>query len=219
MTRVHDMGGLPNQGRIVMDQDEQPFHAAWEARMWGINEALEGPQGWTLDWWRYVRELIQPDDYLTRPYFDQWMQVYAAMMVDSGIASVAEIASGHAANSTRPDLRPAMKAADVAKISHVTRDFRRKADRPPTFSLGDKVEAKTLTGIAHTRLPAYLMGKAGTIHAYRGNHLFPDSGAKGGHDAQHLYTVSFASTDLWPEGQGKNDRVFADLWESYLERR
>jgi nitrile hydratase len=217
MPRVHDMGGLPDQGPIVMDADEQPFHATWEARMWGINEALEGPDGWTLDWWRYVRELIQPDDYLQRPYFDQWMQVYAAMMVDSGIASVAEIASGRA-TSPKPDLRKPMTAADVAKISAITRDFRRPAAQPPLFKAGDKVRAKTLTGNAHTRLPAYLMGKSGTIHAHRGNHLLPDSGAKGGHDAQHLYTVSFAAADLWPEGQGKNDRIFADLWESYLER-
>ncbi|WP_374650247.1 nitrile hydratase subunit beta [Dongia sp.] len=218
MPRVHDMGGMPGQGRIVMDADEQPFHADWEARMWGINEALEGPDGWTLDWWRYVRELIRPDDYLTRPYFDQWMQVYAAMMVDSGIASVAEIAGGHGSGA-RPVLREPMAAADVARISRIARDFRRDTRLPPAFKAGDKVLARTFTGGAHTRLPAYLMGKAGTVHAHRGNHLFPDSGAKGGHEAQHLYTVSFASADLWPEGQGKNDRIFADLWEGYLERR
>src|SRR5689334_3080120 len=104
MARVHDMGGLPGQGRIVMDKDEHPFHADWEARMWGINEAMEGPEGWTLDWWRYVRELIQADDYLARPYFDQWMQVYAAMMVDSGIATPAEIARGKG-DGKKPDLR------------------------------------------------------------------------------------------------------------------
>ena len=37
------------------------------------------------------------------------------------------------------------------------------------------------------------------------------------HRGEHLYTVSFASADLWPEANGSRDRVFVDLWESYLE--
>jgi nitrile hydratase beta subunit len=217
MARVHDMGGQLPAGRIVMDADEQPFHGDWEARMWGLNEAMWGPDSWTLDWWRYVRELIEPGDYLNRPYFDQWMQTFAAMMVDSGIASVAEIAKGHS-DGARPAEAQPMRAADVARVSRIARDFRRPAATPPAFKPGDKVRAITLTGNAHTRLPAYLMGKAGQVHAYRGNHLFPDAGAKGIETAQHLYTVSFAGADLWPEGQGKNDRINADLWESYLER-
>lgn len=216
MARVHDMGGLPGQGRIVMDPDEQPFHADWEARMWGINEAMEGPASWSLDWWRYVRELIQRDDYLTRPYFDQWMQVYAAMMVDSGLATPAEIARG--SGGRKPDLRKPMGAADVAKVSAVTRDFRRPTDRQPAFAPGDRVRTKTFQEGFHTRLPGYLMNRTGIVHAHRGNHLLPDAGAKGAEVAQHLYTVTFSGADLWPNEGRDKDRINADLWESYLER-
>jgi nitrile hydratase beta subunit len=217
MARIHDMGGLPHQGPIVIDPDEQPFHADWEARMWGINEALAGHPDWTLDWWRYVRELITPEDYLTRPYFDQWMQVYAAMMVDSGVASVDEIASGMAHGPKSP-LGPPMRAADVAKASRRTTDFRRPATQPPGYAIGDKVMTKTIIGMAHTRLPTYAMSKPGIVHACRGNHLLPDAGAKGREQAEPLYTVAFATADLWPEAKDKRDRVFIDLWESYLER-
>ena len=218
MARVHDMGGLPGQGRVVMDEDEKPFHAAWEARMWGINEALEGDPGWTIDWWRHVRELITPEDYLTRPYLDQWMQVYAAMMVDSGLASVGDIASGKA-QGPGPAFHPPMRAGDVAKAARRATDFRRPATKAPLFAAGDKVRARTIGGIAHTRLPAYAMGKPGIVQALHGNHLLPDAGALGRELAEPLYTIAFAAADLWPEGQGKHDRVFVDLWESYLERR
>ena len=30
-------------------------------------------------------------------------------------------------------------------------------------------------------------------------------------------SVVFEAKDLWPEAGGKRDRVFLDLWESYLE--
>ncbi len=217
MPRVHDMGGQLPAGRIAMDPDEKPFHAEWEARMWGLNEAMWGPDSWTLDWWRYVRELIEPADYLERPYFDQWMQTFAAMMVDSGIATVVEVVSGKS-DGSRPAGAAPMQAADVETMARTTPDFRRPAATRPAFGSGDRVRARSWNESFHTRLPAYVMGKTGTVHAYRGNHLLPDAGAKGREEAQHLYTIAFASADLWPEGLGKKDRVFVDLWESYLER-
>ena len=55
------------------------------------------------------------------------------------------------------------------------------------------------------------------IHAHHGGHVLPDAAARGEHRGEHLYTVSFASPDLWPEAKGSADRVFVDLWESYLE--
>lgn len=216
--RTHDVGGKSTTKPIDVQEDEAPFKAAWEGRAWGINEALEGHPGWTLDWWRHIRELIPAEDYLTRPYFDQWMQVYAAMMVDSGVASVAEIARGKA-EGPNPAFGKPMGAADVAKISRHTKDFRRPAAKPAAFAVGDKVLTKTIGGNAHTRLPGYAMGKPGIVQAYHGNHLLPDAGALGREQAEPLYSIVFAAADLWPEGKGKRDRVFIDLWESYLERR
>jgi nitrile hydratase len=217
MTRIHDMGGKPVKGRVVMDESERPFQADWEARMWGLNEAMEGHPDWTLDWWRHIRELIPAEDYLTRPYFDQWMQVYAAMMVDSDVASVAEIARGEA-QGPNPSFGQPMGAADVAKISRHARDFRRPVTKAPAFAIGDRVTARTIGGIAHTRLPGYVMGKSGVVHALRGDHLLPDAGARGEERAEPLYTIAFSAADLWPEAKGRQDRVFVDLWESYFEQ-
>ena len=146
------------------------------------------------------------------------MQVYAAMMVDSDVASVEEIASGKA-QRPRPDFGQPMGAGDVARISRVTRDFRRPATQPPVFAVGDVVHTRTIGGNAHTRLPGYAMNKTGTVHALRGNHLLPDAGVRGEEIAEPLYTIAFKASDLWPEAKGRRDTVFVDLWESYFERR
>ena len=61
--------------------------------MWAIENLTAAPD-WTIDWWRHVRELIEPVDYLTRRYFDQWMQTQTAALIDSGILTLEEVISG-----------------------------------------------------------------------------------------------------------------------------
>lgn len=217
MDGVHDLGGLQNFGPVATADDGRPFHADWEGRMWGINEALTSDPGWTIDWWRFVRELIEPTDYLTRPYLDQWFQVYAALLIDSGIATVAEVASGKA-QAPGPALGPPMRAGDVRKALTAKTDYSRKIAAAPAFAVGDRVTASAVGNAGHTRLPRYVRGRSGVIHAHHGAHLLPDAGARGREQAEHLYGVVFRAADLWPEAQGSRDRIFLDLWESYLVR-
>ncbi|MFQ5624463.1 MAG: SH3-like domain-containing protein [Paracoccaceae bacterium] len=47
--------------------------------------------------------------------------------------------------------------------------------------------------------------------------MLPDRGAAGEHVGEHLYTVAFAAPELWGAGADPRDRVFLDLWESYLD--
>jgi nitrile hydratase subunit beta len=221
MDGVHDLGGVQGFGPLDIDRDEHAFHHDWEARMWGLNEAMTGDPGWTIDWWRHVRELILPLDYLSRPYFDQWAQVYAALLIDSGIAGLAEVASGKAPTAAPlgpgPALVPPMSAAEVAAAARRTMDFRRDGGAKPVFVTGQRVRARLVGAAGHTRLPRYVRGRPGLIHAFHGNHLLPDAGAKGEERAEPLYTVAFRAADLWPEAAGSPDRIFLDLWESYLE--
>ena len=217
MDGVHDLGGVQGFGPIVIDDDARPFHHDWEGRMWGINEAIKGDPSWTLDWWRHVRELIVPVDYLTRPYFDQWAQVYAALLIDSGIASLEEVARGKARSPGHGD-SPPMRPTDVRAASAVTESFRRDTGARPRFANGEAVKARSTGAAGHTRLPRYVRGRVGAIHAYRGNHILPDAKSRGRDEAEPLYTVAFAAGDLWPEAGARRDRVFVDLWESYLER-
>ncbi|MCH8240874.1 MAG: nitrile hydratase subunit beta, partial [Proteobacteria bacterium] len=96
MDGIHDLGGRQGFGPVDTQEKQVAFHSGWEARAFAIVRAMSRAPDWTLDKFRFTREQIGPADYLTRPYYDQWLQCYAAMMIGSGIASVAEIASGHA---------------------------------------------------------------------------------------------------------------------------
>ena len=218
MDGVHDIGGVQGYGPVSTEEPEVAFKTDWEARMWGINKAVTSDPAWTLDWWRHVRELIDPLDYLTRPYFDQWMQIYAALLVDSGHATVAELGAGKAANPG-PDVEPPMGPDAVARAA--TRrgtDYRRDGGPEPGFAVGTPVRARAHGAPGHTRLPGYVMGRPGVIEAYRGNYVLPDASARGEVRAEPLYSVAFLTGDLWPNAERPGDRVLLDLWESYLER-
>ena len=128
MDGIHDLGGRQGYDTIDVHETEEPFHEPWEARVRGIVDAISRPADWSIDWFRHCRELIDPVDYLTRPYFDQWLQTYAAMMVNSGVATVEELANGHAKTSP-PDLSPPMTAADVDEAKRVERRFDREMSR------------------------------------------------------------------------------------------
>ncbi len=221
MDGVHDLGGVQGFGPIKSDEGEAVFETDWEARMWGINKAIAKDPSWTLDWWRHVRELIDPVDYLTRPYFDQWMQIHAALMVDSGYATVEELAAARAGGpgaALGADIRPPMGPEMVAEAKRASTDYRRDVGPGPRFAVGDQVVTRACGDRSHTRLPRYAMGRPGVIEAYSGTHVLPDASARGEERAEPLYSVAFRACDLWPEAEGRRDRVFLDLWESYLER-
>ncbi len=82
MDGIHDLGGKQGYGPIEVDADEVPFHHDWEAREWGISRSARVP-GINIDWWRHCRELIMPEDYLARHYFDSWEQTDFATYINA----------------------------------------------------------------------------------------------------------------------------------------
>ncbi|MDP7652271.1 MAG: nitrile hydratase subunit beta [Rhodospirillales bacterium] len=217
MDTIHDLGGRQGFGAIDVDEPEEAFHEPWEARMFGIRRAMSRPADWSLDWFRHCRELIEPTDYLSRPYFDQWLQAYAAMIANSGVATIEELASGKAKTPVS-GLPPPMTAADVGGARRGNPSFAREIDEAPVFNVGDSVRVKIHGAPGHTRLPAYARGRRGIVEAHHGAHVFPDANAHGEERAAPLYTVGFDMAELWPEAQGRRERVFLNMWESYLER-
>lgn len=215
MDGVHDLGGRQGFGRVKWEDDEghETFHAAWQARMWSIAMQLfaqwrNKPELWTLDWFRHVRERIDPIDYLTRSYFDQWAQSLFAILIDNGTATLEEVTGqqGHAAGI--PEGRRAKRSADVPASDGAAE---------PAFQIGKAVRTVPFIGSDHTRLPGYVRGRIGHIHSSHGPQIFADASARGDIRREPLYTVAFAAADLWPEAAGRRDMVYVDLWESYLE--
>jgi nitrile hydratase beta subunit len=216
MDGVHDLGGKEGFGPIDVNEEDVLFHHPWEGRMWSI-WCLAWSKDWTLDWWRHVRELIDPGDYLTRPYFDQWMQTHAAAMIDSGILTLEDLASAHLL-TPRPPVGPPMQRSDVVARVALFKDYSREVEVRPSFRKGDRVRTGSMGATGHFRLPAYARGRIGVIHAHHGAHLLADASARGEKRAEHLYSVCFNAHALWPEASGRPDKVFLDLWESYLEK-
>lgn len=216
MDGIHDLGGREGHGPIDVGEPPEPFHAPWEARVLGIVRAFTRPALWSIDWFRHVRECIEPYDYLTRPYYDQWLQTYAAMMIDSGVATIDELVTGKSARDILGQ-PPPMTPDKVATARKAMARFDRESNTVPAFAVGDAVVTNGLGSRGHTRLPQYARGRPGRIEAFRGFHVLPDTNLTGAGPAEPLYTVAFRSADLWPEAEGRKDRVFLDLWESYLE--
>jgi nitrile hydratase subunit beta len=185
-------------------------------RAFGIKESAAAGPNWTIDWFRHSRELIDPVDYLTRPYFDQRLTTVAARMIDEGYLTLDEVKAGVSAFAPKPSVPPQSPEAARAYVK-TARNFAVGVNTPPRFAIGSQVRCRLDGASGHTRLPGYVRGRAGAVHAHHGGHVFADAAARGVHRGEHLYTVCFASSDLWPEAKGSRDRVFVDLWESYLE--
>jgi nitrile hydratase subunit beta len=216
MDGVHDLGGREGFGQIVGKTDDKVIHADWEIRDFAMKQSSATGQSWTVDWFRRCRELADPIDYLTRPYYDQWLTTLAAQLIDEGYLTLDEIRHGAPAFSAKPGLPPQTAEAARAIVKR-PRSFSVSVNTPPCFAPDAPVRCRLDGASGHTRLPQYVRGRAGVIHAHHGGHVFADASARGEERGEHLYTVSFASSDLWPEAKGSSDRVFVDLWESYLE--
>jgi hypothetical protein len=95
---------------------------------------------------------------------------------------------------------------------------RRNVPATPHFVTGQRVRARNMNPIGHTRLPRYARGKEGTIDRDHGVFIFPDTNAHFlGEKPQHVYSVRFAARELWGEQASPRDSVYIDMWDDYLE--
>jgi len=216
MDGIHDLGGKEGYGPVDVNESEVPFHEPWEGRMWGISRLARAPD-WTIDWWRHVRELIDPVDYLQRPYFDSWAQTNLAAFVNSGIITLKEAVAGKADSVPEKNAKHLNFEDALREVREQVVRFDREIDTPAAFHIGDKVKMSLTAQQHHTRLPQYVRGMKGKVYAYHGAHIFPDLSARGEEIPQHLYSIEFTARDLWPEVTNTRDKVYLDLWESYFE--
>ena len=218
MDGIHDLGGKQGYGPIEVDEDETPFHHDWEGREWGIAQCARTP-GITIDWWRHCRELIMPEDYLGRPYFDSWAQTDFSTYIESGWLTLDEIDTGKVQDN-ETDFGQPVTAMTLQQVLQEDHDhafrFDAEIEVAPAFSVGQSVITASHGNSGHTRLPQYARGRRGTVNACNGAHVFPDLSAEGREIHQHCYNVFFTAAELWPEAEGSHDKVFLDLWESYL---
>ena len=214
MDGIHDLGGKQGYGKIDRSHEDEPFHGEHDARAYGLSVSLRSERPYPIDWFRHVRELIDPVDYLTRPYFDSWLQTSLALAIDRGILDIDEVTGAKPPGSNQPDVK-ALTPDDVKRMVVYPPNFERESDVAPGFAIGARVRTAAQGNSGHTRLPAYARNAEGVIHASCGVHPLPDAEAQGRDHAEHLYTVVFLAADLFSEVTN-DDVIYLDLWESYL---
>jgi nitrile hydratase subunit beta len=217
MNGIHDMGGMHGMGPIQHEKNEPVFHEQWEGRVYGLSFAMDSFGKWTLDALRHQIELIPPADYLRMRYYEKWVAAYIELMIKAGLVSRAEVESGTPAPGS-PRMNPALTAAEVPATVASGAPASRNVPASPHFRPGQRVRARNMHPVGHTRLPRYARGKIGTIDRDHGVFVFPDSNARAlGEKPQHVYSVRFAARELWGEQASSQDSVYLDLWDDYLE--
>ena len=85
VSRVHDVGGQSGFGPVVRDDDGQPFHADWEARVYALSGALRARGVFTTDEFRDAIERISPQEYLAAGYYERWLSAIEALLDRKGV--------------------------------------------------------------------------------------------------------------------------------------
>jgi nitrile hydratase len=196
------MGGMHGFGPVTREEDEPVFHARWEGHVRGIFNSTAG-RLFHLDEFRHAIERMPPDRYLHASYYEKWLAGLEMVLLERGVVSKEELAAGHA-----------QQRDEAARV---------QASKPPAglaplYRPGDRVRARNLNPVGHTRLPRYARGKVGVVRLVHGPHLLPDTNAhRTGTDWEHVYSVAFPAPELWGRPAAAADSVCIDLWESYLE--
>ena len=217
MNGIHDMGGMHGLGPIEIEPDGPISLAPWESRVLALGDSM-GPWGkWSVDRFRYLRETIAPTDYLTKPYYEQWLMTFLRLFLEAGLVSEAELASSRP-DAGAPKHEPKIRAEDVGRVAGREDTARREDGAAPRFQPSDGVVARTISPTDHTRLPRYARGKRGVIDRDHGVFVFADTNAHGrGENPQHVYSVRFAARELWGETAAPRDGVYLDLWDDHLD--
>jgi nitrile hydratase len=217
MNGVHDMGGMDGFGKVEPEPNEPVFHEPWEGRVMAMNRAMGAVGMWNIDIGRFSREMLPPHVYLASSYYRKWFLGLEQMLLERGLVDADEIASGHALRPGKPLRRGKFDVAAVDRV--MTRgSFSRPAPARARFKPGDRVRAKNIHPVSHTRLPRYVRGHVGLVERLHGSHVFPDTVVAGqGESPQWLYTVCFDSRELWGPDADPTVKVSIDAFEPYLD--
>jgi nitrile hydratase len=219
MNGGHDLGGMHGLGPIDAEPEtaEPVFHHDWEKRVFALTLAAGALGQWSIDMGRHARERQHPADYLRHTYYENWLAGLEKLLVERGLISAEELASGRAAAPGAESLRArVITAANVAPAIAKGGPVEVAIDVPPRFAVGDRVRARNRHPVGHTREPRYVRARVGVVREHYGAHVFPDLSAQGRREGRHLYSVRFEAQELWGEPATKG-AVYVDLWEDYLE--
>jgi nitrile hydratase len=211
MNGIHDMGGMQDMGPVRIEPNEPVFHTEWERRAFALFWAA------APDDFRYQIELIPPAEYLRMSYYERLFTALGPLLTDAGMLTPAELESGKAVGPPDPKWH-VLSVADVASWIAPESPVSAKPTATARFHVGQRVRARNINPVGHTRLPRYTRGKIGTIARKSDVEPLEDRMPQGlGEKLQQVYSVRFSARELWGEKVHERDTVYVDMWEGYLE--
>jgi nitrile hydratase len=203
---VHDLGGLDGFGPVEHKPTEPYFEQEWERRVFRLMIGWIAAQSVPGGRLRHSIERMAPEHYLSSPYYEHWLTGAATMAVESGLTTPDEL--DRRAGGRFPLSRPDRGVLPADLTPH----------NEPRYSVGDRVRVRDRHPPGHTRAPRYVQGRHGVVARVDGAFNIDDIEAHGGGSvADPLYSVRFASRELWGEAGSDGDVVHVDLFERYLE--
>ncbi len=201
--QVHDLGGRTGLGAVEVEADEPVFHEPWErtARALVYSAMMSHPNP-TTSTFRHAIERMEPAHYLGSSYYEHWLTAAASLAVESGAVTPEELEqrAGGAFPLSRPPVEPEQQGSGAQR-----------------FAVGDRVRVVAPEHAGHSRCPAYVRGRIGTVVRVDDRFSLPDVEA---HSPRRVvegtYGVQFVARDLWDDADGRST-VHVDLWDSYLE--
>ena len=209
------------------EPDEPAFHHDWERRVFGLMGQTLASTATRPGEFRYAIERLDASDYFDHGYYARWAATFELLLEEYGVLEAGAVdarlqapegtgPAGRARSAIQRD--PSSLPPDRPTPAPTKRTVRREVGDPPRFSVGDAVVAPSrATDGGHTRLPAYVTGRRGTVARLHPAEVLPDSSAHDlGERAQHVYCVAYAATELWGADAEPGVTVHVDLYENYL---
>ena len=222
MDGIHDLGGMHGFGAIEREENEPPFHAEWEGRVFAMLLASGFVTKHGDDQMRKFIERTPPAEYLHSSYYELWFRSLKEIMKEVGAVTAEEIETGKMTQPLPDTMSPGSQARaegleDICKLPG-ERHVEETEGLPHRFNTGDKVRARASMSFGHTRLPRYVRGHVGEVISENGCYIFSDANAaRTGIDPQMVYTVAFDAADLFGNEGRAGDTITIDAWDSYLE--
>lgn len=207
------------------------FHSDWQAKALATTLACGALGAWNIDAGRHAREALVPRDYARFSDYEKWVSALADLLVTRGVLTVEDLVRARQLALGETQLAAparlcdtALRAADVLASQRKVVPYTRAGGPAALFRGGDRVRTASYNPNqrkpgGHTRLPAYAMGRIGTVKLYHDSHVLPDSNAPFlGESPEPLYAVEFTAQTLWDgDAEDTGDCMVLDLWQSYLE--
>jgi nitrile hydratase subunit beta len=211
------MGGMHGFGPAVFPGSEEAYHERWEPRVFAMS-TLVGIEGLGSGSSRAIREEMPPEEYLRSSYYERWLYSTEERLLRKGAIAPGEVERWVERLRAGEGAPASSDPGQIERARAVCLKEPEPLPQPPgaAFAIGDSVRVKRMRPAGHTRCPRYVRGAVGVVERVQGVDVFPDIGPYDGPE-EPVYSVVFASDDLFGPSDEGAWTIRLDLYETYLE--